>query len=112
MRGYGSILGAAAMWGTIGIFFTILHFEYGMSAVSIGFLRAGLAALFLVIGLSIWKRDALRISRQLLVTYIIFGLFGIAFFYVLNTEAVILTNVATASVLLYTAPVFVTLIAW
>lgn len=30
----------------------------------------------------------------------------------LNTQAVILTNVATASVLLYTAPVFVTLFAW
>src|SRR5581483_4738169 len=58
------------------------------------------------------KRDALRVSRELLVTYILFGLFGVAFFYILNIEAVILTNVATASVLLYTAPVFVTLFAW
>jgi drug/metabolite transporter (DMT)-like permease len=83
-----------------------------MSALTIGFLRAGFAALGLVIGLAIWKRDALKLNRQLVVVYTLFGLFGVAFFYVLNTEAVILTNVATASVLLYTAPVFVTLFAW
>ncbi len=112
LRGYAFILAAAAMWGTIGIFFTVLHFTYGLSALTIGFLRAGLAALFLFIGLGLWKRDALKLSRELVVLYVLFGLFGVAFFYVLNTEAVILTNVATASVLLYTAPVYVTLIAW
>lgn len=110
--GYAFILGAASMWGTIGIFFTILHFTYGMSALSIGFLRAGLAALFLVLGLSVWKRDALKLTRELVILYALFGLFGVAFFYVLNTQAVILTNVPTASVLLYTAPIFVTLVAW
>ncbi len=111
-RGYAFILGAATMWGTIGIFFTLLHFTYGMSAITIGFLRAGFAALGLVIGLAIWKRDALKLSRELVILYALFGLFGVAFFYVLNTQAVILTNVPTASVLLYTAPVFVTLVAW
>jgi drug/metabolite transporter (DMT)-like permease len=112
LAGYLLILGAASMWGTIGIFFTILHFTFGLSAITIGFLRAYFAALFLVIGLAFWRRDALRLSRELLPLYALFGLFGIAFFYVLNTQAVILTNVATASVLLYTAPVFVALFAW
>lgn len=112
LAGYAYILAAASMWGTIGIFFTVLHFTYGMSALAIGFLRAGLAALFLVVGLAIRKRDALKLTRELAAIYALFGLFGIGFFYVLNTQAVILTNVATASVLLYTAPVFVTLFAW
>ncbi len=111
-RGYAFILGAATMWGSIGIFFTILHFNFGMSAITIGFLRAGFAALGLMIGLALWKRDALVLSRELVIIYALFGLFGVAFFYVLNTEAVILTNVPTASVLLYTAPVFVTIVAW
>lgn len=110
--GYAYILGAAAMWGTIGIFFTFLHFTFGMSAMAIGFLRAVIAALILVTGLALWKRETLKPPRHLLAIYALFGLFGVAFFYVLNTEAVILTNVATASVLLYTAPVFVTLFAW
>ncbi len=112
LRDYGFILGAAVMWGTIGIFFTILHFDFGMSALSIGFVRATLAALALVVFLALFKRDKLRLNRELLVTYILFGLFGIALFYVLNTQAVILTNLATASVLLYTAPIFVTIFAW
>jgi drug/metabolite transporter (DMT)-like permease len=100
------------MWGTIGIFFTLLHFTFGLSALAIGFLRAAIAALFLVVGSALWRRDALRLPRSLTRVYVLFGLFGVAFFYVLNTQAVILTNVATASVLLYTAPAFVTLFAW
>lgn len=110
--GYTVIAGAATMWGTIGIFFSVLHFTYGMSSITIGILRAGIAALILAAVLAIWKREALRLTRALLIPYLLFGLIGIAAFYVLNTQAVFLTNVATASVLLYTAPAFVTLIAW
>lgn len=112
LSGYAFIVGAACMWGTIGIFFSVLHFNFGMSALTIGILRAGLAALLLAGALLIWKRDALRFERALLLPLMLFGLVGIAAFYVLNTEAVFLTNVATASVLLYTAPAFVTLVAW
>lgn len=110
--GYLFVLGAAVMWGTIGVFFTILHTTFGLSALAISFLRAGLGTVALVAALAIWRREALRLPRALLPAYLLFGLFGVAFFYVLNTEAVILTNVATASVLLYTAPMFVTLLAW
>jgi drug/metabolite transporter (DMT)-like permease len=111
LLGYAFILGAACMWGTIGIFFSVLHYNFGMSALTIGVLRAGIAALLLALALGLWKRDALRFERTLLPPLLLFGLFGIAAFYVLNTEAVFLTNVATASVLLYTAPAFVTLLA-
>ncbi len=110
--GYALIVGAACLWGTIGIFFSVLHFNFGMSALAIGILRAGVAALLLALGLAVWKRDALRLPRAQLLPLLLFGLVGIAAFYVLNTEAVFLTNVATASVLLYTAPAFVTLVAW
>src|ERR671938_316394 len=88
-RGYAFILGAASLWGTIGIFFTILHYNYGMSALTIGFLRAGIAAAFLVVGTAIRKRDALKLSRNLFLIYTLFGLLGVAFFYALNTQAVI-----------------------
>ena len=112
IRGYLLIAGAACMWGTIGIFFSVLHYNFGMSALTIGILRASLATLLLACVLVIWKRDALRFERALLLPLLLFGLIGIAAFYVLNTEAVFLTNVATASVLLYLAPAFVTLVAW
>lgn len=110
-RGYLFVLGAATMWGTIGIFFSVLHYQYNLSASAIGFLRAGFAGLALLAVLTIFHRDFLRVSRSALGIFVLFGFFGIALFYVLNTEAVFLTNVATASVLLYTAPAFVTLFA-
>ncbi len=112
VAGYSAILGAASLWGTIGIFFTVLHFRYGMSALAIGFLRGAVSTVIVVLALLVWKREALRVDRQHLPPLVLFGLFGVALFYILNTEAVILTNVATASVLLYTAPAFVTLFAW
>lgn len=110
--GYITILAAASMWGMIGIFFTILHFTYGLSALSIGFLRAGGAALIMVAALLLWRRNDLRLEKRYILPFALFGLIGVALFYILNTEAVILTNVPTASVLLYTAPAFVALFAW
>lgn len=109
--GYLLVLGAASMWGTIGIFFTVLHDYFRLSALAIGFLRASLAALMIVAGLAIFRPALLRSSPRALLVYAGFGCFGIGLFYIFNTEAVILTNVATASVLLYTAPAFVTLFA-
>jgi drug/metabolite transporter, DME family len=111
MRGYLLVVGAAAMWGTIGIFFTILHNDFRLSALAIGFLRAVVAASILVAGLAVFRPALLRTTRRALTIYAGFGLFGIALFYIFNTEAVFLTNLATASVLLYTAPAFVTLFA-
>lgn len=110
--GYLLVVGAAAMWGTIGIFFTSLHDNFGLSALSISFMRAAVAGAIIVSALAVFRPALLRVSRRALLIYAGFGAFGIALFYIFNTEAVILTNVATASVLLYTAPAFVTLFAW
>ncbi len=111
LLGYLFVVGAAAMWGTIGIFFTILRDEYHLSAIAIGFLRATVAGFILICALAMFKPALLRVPRRALLTYVGFGFFGIATFYLFNIQAVFLTNVATASVLLYTAPVFVTLFA-
>lgn len=100
------------MWGTIGIFYTILHNDFHLSAVGIGFLRATLGAAISVTALALFRPALLRASRRALVLFAGYGVFGIGLFYIFNTEAVILTNVATAAVLIYTGPVFVTIFAW
>lgn len=110
--GYLLVAGAAIMWGTIGIFFTYLHDYYGLSSLAISFLRAAVAAGIIVVALAFIKPSLLRTSWRALLIYAGFGFFGIGLFYIFNTEAVILTNLATASVLLYTAPAFVTVFAW
>lgn len=112
LTGYLLVGGAAAMWGTIGIFFTALHDSFQLSSIAIGFLRAGVAAAIIFSALAIFRPNLLRTSRRALILYAGYGFFGIGLFYIFNTEAVILTNIATASVLLYTAPAFVTVFAW
>jgi drug/metabolite transporter (DMT)-like permease len=44
--------------------------------------------------------------------FVIYGIVGIGLFYWLYTQAIVQTTVTTAVVLLYTAPAFVTVIAW
>ncbi len=111
LYGYPFVLGAGTIWGTLGLFFTVLHDDFGLSALAIGFLRAGVAALISTAVLLLFRRSDLRVSRRALALYAGFGLCGVALLYIFYAEAVLLTSVATASVLLYTAPAFVTLYA-
>ena len=80
--------------------------------MTIVFLRAGAAFLIAFSALALFKREQLRVSRQNLGWQIVYGLVGISIFYFLYAQAIITTSVTTAVVLLYTAPMFVTLIAW
>lgn len=111
MRGYLYIFLAAAMWGTIGILFTALH-EAGLKALTIAFLRAALPGAILLLLTLIRDPRALRLDVRSVVFFAAFGLIGVGMFYLVNVQAVLLTNVPTASVLLYTAPAWVTLFAW
>lgn len=112
LLGYLMVACAAAMWGIIGILFSVLHFQYHLSSLAIAFLRALFSAAILIAILAVTKPALLRLTPSLFKFYVLFGLFGVAFFYIFNVEAVFLTNVATASVLLYTAPALVSIFAW
>jgi DME family drug/metabolite transporter len=82
------------------------------------FWRAALAGLVLAVVLGAaaalsgkgWA--ALRVRRADLPIFVAFGLLGVTAFYLLYIYAVVLTGVAVAVVLLYTAPVFVALMSW
>ncbi len=111
-RGYVLIALAARMWGTLGFFFRVLHDTFGFSALTVAFLRAGIAALLLAPVAVIARPSQFAVSRRALCFFILYGLIGVAAFYFFYVQAVIQTSVTTAVVLLYTAPAFVTLIAW
>jgi len=111
-RGYILVVLAAMLWGTLGLFFRTLHDVYGISALTISFLRAGIAFAMLIIALAIARPALLRIPLRSLAFFAIYGFLGVAAFYFLYVHAVIETTVTTAVVLLYTAPAFVTLMAW
>jgi drug/metabolite transporter (DMT)-like permease len=111
-RGYLYVIIAACLWGTLGLWFRTLHDTYGMSSLTIAFLRAAFGCIILLIALAVSHRQGLRISRRSIFFFALFGLISISTFYVVYAQAAISTSVTTAVVLLYTAPTFVTLIAW
>ncbi len=111
-RGYVLVALAACMWGTLGLFFRVLHDSFGFSALTLAFLRAGIAALLLAPAMVIARPSQLVVSRRSIALFLVYGLVGVAAFYFFYVQAVIATSVTTAVVLLYTAPAFVTLIAW
>lgn len=112
------VLTAATLWGTLGTLYKYGNSAFGINPLGIVFWRAGLAAssLVLVLGLLLplagrgWS--LLRVRLVDIPLFVIFGLLGVTAFYVLYIYAVVLVGVAVAVVLLYTAPVFVAVMAW
>lgn len=111
--GYLLIWLAAALWASLGPFYKLL-FHLGASPLTVVTFRAAVAALTLG-GWTAMRgrsRKGLRIARRDLPLLLAYGAIGIAFFYAVYVYAVQLTGVAVAVVLMYTAPAWVTLIAW
>jgi DME family drug/metabolite transporter len=100
------------LWGTLGIFYKTLIGAYGLTPLTLAFFRAAFSALFLLVGLSVLRPEWLRVERRDLPLLVSFGLFGVAAFFFVYVNAVDRVGVAVASVLLYTAPAWVTLISW
>jgi drug/metabolite transporter (DMT)-like permease len=110
--GYLLVTGAAALWGMLVIFYHNLVGLYGVAPLEVAFFRAAASALILGIAMAIRKPSLLRLQRRDLPFFMAFGLLGVTAFFVVYVYAIRLTGGATAAVLLYTAPTWVTLIAW
>jgi DME family drug/metabolite transporter len=112
------VLLAAGLWGTLGTLYTWGRAEFGLPLITIVFWRAALAALGLggVLGVVMpvlgKGTRLLKVRWADLPVFAAFGLLGVTAFYLLYIYAVALVGVAVAVVLLYTAPVFVALMAW
>lgn len=112
LQGYLLVLGAAILWGTLGLFYTGLNRRYQISPQAIAFFRAYIALCILLLTLGCFRRDQLRIHLRDLPLLIAQGIIGIALFYLVYASAVLVAGMSVAVVLLYTAPVWVTLFAW
>lgn len=109
MRGYALVLVAAALWSTIGLFYRALTEEFGIArGVVVGY-RVAIPALTLFAVLGIVRPRALCVPRQDWPYFALFGSIGVAAFYLVYIQATLLGPLAIASVLLYTAPVWITI---
>jgi len=111
-RGYALVLTAAALWGTLGLFYKTLLDRFGLTPLAVASYRSLLAGLILLVVLALRSRRLLAVNRHDLPLLVAYGVFGVAGFFVAYAYAIDLVGVAVAAVLLYTAPAWVGLIAW
>jgi DME family drug/metabolite transporter len=106
--GYGLVLVAAALWATLGLFYKGLAAS-GLPLLTIVFFRAGIAALVLFLVL-LWRdRASLHLNGRDVLFFLVFGLVGVAAFYVVYIHAIEWAGMGVAAVLMYTAPIWVSL---
>jgi DME family drug/metabolite transporter len=104
--GYLRIVGAAALWGSLGVAGRAT-FAAGAQPLEVAFFRALLAFLGAAAVVLLTDPSALRIRPRDLALFAAFGLVSIAAFFFVYLYAISRTTVATAAILLYTAPAFV-----
>jgi len=111
MKGYALVLAAATLWGSIGIFYREI-IGYGLSTMSAVLARGIIACIILLVSLGIWRRDLLCIHIRDIPYFAVMGFITVTLVFSFYANAIMLVGVSVAAVLQYTAPAFVTLIAW
>lgn len=103
-----SIAVGASLWGLIGVFVTYLY-ELGFTPAQVVTVRTLSASLFLVIYVTIRNRQLFKIKIADSKYFIGTGVISIVFFNWCLFSAIEETSISVASILLYTAPAFVTI---
>ena len=109
MMGYIYVVCAAVLWGLLGPA-SRFALRDGIDPLEIAFWRAAIAAVLFGAHAAALRR--VRVERRDVPAVFAFGLIGIALFFASYMQAVRLGGASLAAVLLYTAPVWVALLAW
>ncbi|KPU63620.1 drug/metabolite transporter 3 [Thermococcus sp. EP1] len=107
-RGYFLVFLAASMWGTLGIFAKLLY-QFNLDPFTITFYRALIAfSLLLAYNYS----NGFQIKRYRLPFYAFYGFFAVFLFYILYFYTVKISSVSFAVLLLYSAPIYSTILGY
>lgn len=109
-KAYLSIIAAAALWGCIGIFLKLLT-AAGLSAMEGVAVRSGVSALLYGLFLAVTDRKALKIAPRHWYYFFGTGVCSLLFFNWCYFNAISRSSMSVAAVLLYTSPVFVTVMS-
>lgn len=101
---------AGCLWGTVGFFVTRL-LDAGLPVSTIIFWRMFFAFILLFFYLYLTDKSKLKIDRLLLKYVMAIGLFSQCLLNVSYFNAIRLTSIATAVTLMYTAPLFIAIMA-
>lgn len=109
-KAYFKIITAAALWGCIGIFVKLLT-AAGLSSMEGVAVRALVSCVLYGLFLLVTQPSALRVQPRHLIYFFGTGVCSLLFFNWCYFNAISASSMAVAAVLLYTAPVFVTLMS-
>lgn len=108
--GYLPIIAAAVLWGSLGVAGRIA-FRFGVTPLEAAFFRAAISSALLLPAMLIADSAALRVRPRDLGLFAAFGLISIAVFFFVYLFAIERASIATAAILLYTAPAFVVILS-
>jgi DME family drug/metabolite transporter len=111
-RYYLLVLGAAAAFSTSGLFIRWTVAGSSTSALALAFWRDLATFLCLLAGLTLFRPRFLRVERRDLPWLAALGAVGIGAFHALWNLTILHLGYAVATVLVYSSPAFVTLMAW
>lgn len=109
VKGSLMVLGAATAWGLMGTLARYLFTGKEVGPLTLTAIRSTLAFLFLVLGLLVWDRRQLHLPRRDIPQAVLVGVAGLAMANFTYYYTISLTNVATAILLQYMAPILVAL---
>lgn len=112
LKGYALVLIAATLWGSIGVFYKQIIGVYGVPTQTAVMARLITASVVVLGGLLLLRPALLRVRWRDVPYFAFLGLVASALVFVLYAYAIMLVGVSVAAVLQYTAPAFVTLLAW
>lgn len=98
-----AVLCAGILWGSLGIFVRQFN-EVGLQTMNIVGLRAFGTSFFLFIFLGVTSRDSFKIHLKDVWCFLGTGIASIVFFNYCYYRSIVLTDLSTAAILLYTAP--------
>jgi len=110
-RGYLIALATTITWSTTGIFISYLTTRFHLPPLVLAFWRELIVAGTLSGALALVARPLLRLGRQHLLFFVLYG-FVLAVLNALWTVSVVLNGAAVATVLVYSSPAFTALIGW
>lgn len=111
LKGYLLVALAAVLWGTLGIFARYLY-RLGYEPQVVVFFRAAIAFGGFLIWVLLLDKGLFRVAAADLPFFALYGFVSISLFYTVYFFTLKITPVTVATILLYTAPIFVNLMAW
>ncbi|MBE6041660.1 MAG: hypothetical protein E7220_03955 [Clostridiales bacterium] len=111
-KGYLMVLMAGSLWGTIGLFATLLS-NFGVAAAPVAFFRMLSATIMLALILLFKGKGTslFRISRRGFISCMLVGFISQALYNICYMNTIEQGGMATAAVFLYTSPVYVAVIS-